>query len=78
MIGFSSKLLITNIFNHINNNIFAVFFGRLYGDRMVGYYNQANKWTYMGHSLLSNTLWGVTQPVFARLENDRERDWRAS
>ena len=77
MIGFSSKLLITNIFNHINNNIFAVFFGRLYGDRMVGYYNQANKWTYMGHSLLSNTLWGVTQPVFARLENDREREWRA-
>lgn len=77
MIGFSSRLLLTNVFNHINNNIFSIFFGRLYGDRMVGYYNQANKWTYMGHSLLSNTLWGVTQPVFARLVGDREREWRA-
>lgn len=77
MIGFSSRLLATNVFNHINNNLFSIFFGRLYGDRMVGFYNQANKWTYMGHTLLSNTLWGVTQPVFARLADDREREWRA-
>ncbi|MBR4935595.1 MAG: oligosaccharide flippase family protein, partial [Bacteroidaceae bacterium] len=32
MIGFSSRLLLTNIFTHVNNNLFSVFFGRLYGD----------------------------------------------
>lgn len=77
MIGFSSKLLITNVFMHINNNLFSVFFGRLYGERMVGFYNQANKWTYLGYNLLNGTLWGVTQPVFARLEDDAERRLRA-
>lgn len=77
MIGFSSKLLITNIFTSINNNIFSIFFGRLYGERMVGLYNQANKWTSLGYTFLSGTLWNVTQPVFARLTDDRERQRRA-
>lgn len=77
MIGFSSKLLLTNIFTGINNNLFSVFFGRLYGDRMVGLYNQANKWTGLGYTFLNGTLWNVTQPVFARLQDDRERQLRA-
>ncbi len=77
MFAFSSKLLITNVFTHINNNLFSVFFGRLYGKQMVGYYNQANKWTYLGCNLLNGTLWSVTQPVFARLSDDRERTLRA-
>lgn len=77
MIGFSSKLLLTNIFTGINNNLFSVFFGRLYGDRMVGLYNQANKWTGLGYTFLNGTLWNVTQPVFARLQEDRERQLRA-
>lgn len=74
MIGFSSKLLATNIFTHINNNIFSIFFGRLYGEKTVGYYNQANKWTGMGHTLLTGMVWNVTQPLFARLpSNEPER-----
>ncbi len=77
MVGFSSKLLITNIFTGINNNLFSVFFGRLYGERMVGFYNQANKWTGLGYTFLNGTLWNVTQPVFARLENEPERQLRA-
>lgn len=77
MIGFSSKLLVTNVFMHLNNNLFSVFFGRLYGEHMVGCYNQANKWTYLAYTTLNGTLWGVTQPVFARLEDDTERKRRA-
>ena len=74
MIGFSSKLLATNIFTHINNNIFSIFFGRLYGEKTVGYYNQANKWTGMGHTMLTGMVWSVTQPLFARLsDNEPER-----
>lgn len=70
MIGFSSKLLATNVFTHINNNLFSLFFGRLYGERMVGYYNQANKWTGMGYNTLTGMVWSVTQPLFARLSYD--------
>lgn len=73
MIGFSSRLLLTNIFTHVNNNLFSVFFGRLYGDKMVGYYNQANKWTTIGYSTITGMLWNVTQPVFAQLESMEER-----
>lgn len=76
MIGFSSRLLITNIFTGINNNIFSIFFGRFYGERQVGLYNQANKWTFQGYTFLNGTLWNVTQPVFARID-DIERQRRA-
>ena len=74
MIGFSSKLLATNIFTHINNNIFSIFFGRFYGEKTVGYYNQANKWTGMGYTMLTGMVWSVTQPLFARLSyNDPQQ-----
>lgn len=63
MIGFSSRLLATNIFTHINNNLFSIFFGRLYGEKTVGYYNQANKWTGMGYTMLTGMVWSVTQPL---------------
>ena len=77
MIGFSSKLLFTNIFTGVNNNLFSIFFGKLYGEHTVGVYNQANKWTGMGYTFLIGTLWGVTQPVFARIADDRVRQRRA-
>lgn len=74
MIGYSSRLLATNIFTHINNNLFSLFFGRLYGEKTVGYYNQANKWTGMGYTMLTGMIWSVTQPLFARLSyNEPER-----
>lgn len=63
MIGYSSRLLATNIFAHINNNLFSLFFGRLYGEKTVGYYNQANKWTTMGYTMLTGMVWSVTQPL---------------
>jgi O-antigen/teichoic acid export membrane protein len=62
---------------HINNNIFSIFLGRWYGDRALGYYNQANKWTGIGYSTLTGMVWNVTQPVFARIADDRQQMQRA-
>jgi O-antigen/teichoic acid export membrane protein len=76
MIGYSSKLIVTNIFNVVNGNIFSVIFGRIYTPHEVGNYTQANKWNYMGASFISNMLWGVLQPVFAKTEDDIERQKR--
>lgn len=76
MIAFSSKMLATNIFNHLNNNIFSVILGKFYSEKEVGFYNQANKWNYMGHSLVSGMINSVAQPVLAQVTNDRERQLR--
>jgi O-antigen/teichoic acid export membrane protein len=76
MIAFSSKMLATNIFNHLNNNIFSIILGKFYSEKEVGFYNQANKWNYMGHSLISGMINGVAQPVLTQVTNDKERQLR--
>lgn len=48
MFGFSSKILVTNIFTQINNNIFSVLLGKFFSEAEVGYYTQANKWKHNG------------------------------
>ena len=76
MIAFSSKMLATNIFNHLNNNIFSIILGKFYSEKEVGFYNQANKWNYMGHSLISGMINGVAQPVLTQVTDDKERQLR--
>ena len=73
MIGFSSRLLITNIFTIINTHVFSVILGKLYTAPDVGNYTQANKWNTMGSSLISNMMYGIAQPVFIRVDDDRAR-----
>lgn len=76
MYGFSFKVLVTNIFQTINNNFFSVILGRYYNDATVGQYNQANKWCSMGHSMVNGMINGVAQPVMARVAEDIERQKR--
>ena len=73
MIGFSSRLILTNVFNIINQNIFSVILGKMYTPKVVGDYTQANKWTTMGSSLISNMIYGIAQPVFTKVEEDSDR-----
>jgi O-antigen/teichoic acid export membrane protein len=76
MIGFSSKLVITNIFTIINQNLFANLIGKFYSVSEVGNFSQANKWNQMGHTFVNSMLSGVAQPVFAKVDEDRERQLR--
>lgn len=76
MITFSSKLLVTNLFIHLNNNLFSILLGRYYSEREVGFYNQANKWNYMGYSVVNGMVSGVAQPVLAQVSDDRQRQLR--
>ena len=77
MLGFSSKMLITNIFNQINQNIFSLVLGRYYTKSEVGLFNQANKWNMMGASTITGMVQGVAQPTFVQVGDDRERLCRA-
>ncbi|MBE6288011.1 MAG: lipopolysaccharide biosynthesis protein [Mediterranea massiliensis] len=76
MFSFSCKMLATNIFNHINNNIFSVILGKFYSSKDVGFYNQANKWNGMGHSLISGMINSVAHPILAQVSDDKERQLR--
>lgn len=76
MFSFSSKILITNTFHHIHNNIFSLILGKFYAISDVGNYNQANKWNYMGHSFVNGMVSNVAQPVLAQVADDKERQLR--
>lgn len=73
MWGFSSKLLVTNIFQIINNNFLSVILGRYYGEGKVGDFNQANKWNYMGYQFIYGMINNVAQPILANVADERER-----
>lgn len=73
MFGFGSKLILTNIFTQISNNIFSVVLGKFYNPSQVGFYAQGQKWMGMGHQLIWNMINGVAQPVLAEVAGDKER-----
>lgn len=76
MFGFSSKLLITDICTHTNNNIVAIILGRFFSISDVGNFSQAQKWTNMGSNMLVGTIKEVAQPVLREVSEDCERHKR--
>lgn len=77
IIGFSSKIFISNIFININNHIFTIILGRVYVVKDIGNISQASKWSLMGQSVLTNMVNNVTQPTLNKLRADHERQVRA-
>ena len=77
MFGFSCKLLVTNIFNCINNNVFSLLFGNFYTKHVVGQYTQADKWNKMGSNMITGMVQQVAQPMFVQVGDDKERLVRA-
>lgn len=73
MFGFSAKLLLTNLVNQVNGNLFSVILGRYYTASDVGYYTQAYKWVSMGQQTVGGMVNGIAQPVFSQIESDRDR-----
>lgn len=73
MFGFSSKMLVTNIFNCVNNNVFTLVLGNSYKPSEVGSYTQANKWNTMGSQFITGIVQGVAQPTFVQVGRDSQR-----
>lgn len=76
MFSFSIKMLITNICTVISQNIFTVFLGARYDKDEVGSYNQANKWSVMGSSIIDKMFSSVSHPVLAQVRDDPKRQIR--
>lgn len=73
MFKFSSKLLVTNIFNILNNHAFSVLLGKYFGDRQAGVYGTARKWDDMAASTINGMLVGVAQPTLTQVIDDNGR-----
>lgn len=77
MFGFSSRMLVTYVFNQVNNNVFSLVLGRCYGKYETGIYSQANKWNTMGANTITGMVQGVAQPTFVQVGDEREALCRA-
>ena len=72
MLPLSIKLLISNIFTSIGDNLFTFIIGKSYNKYQVGIYAQGAKWTNLGQQTISNALEGVAQPVLVKAaENEK-------
>ena len=76
MFGYSIKLLVTGMAAQITNHIFSVFFGKLYGESVTGYYAQGNKWASYGSQVVAGMLGGVAYPALVEAKTDVERQVR--
>ncbi len=73
MFPFSAKLLVTGIFNVINNNIFGPLIGKYYSPKEAGDYGQGYKWSYIGYTVIWSMVNNVSQPILAQLASNPER-----
>lgn len=76
MFGFSSRILLTNMLNTLNNQLLQSVLGHFFPLQQVGYYSQANKWSLLSNGLLSGMTASVAQPVLAKVGDDAGRQAR--
>lgn len=76
IIKYSSKILITNIFIRISDNIFPAILGKNFSSDDVGHITQASKWNLMVQSLVSGISNSTTQPILREVHNQQDRHQR--
>jgi len=73
LFGFSSKLLGAGIIASIFNNIYSLLIGKIFSAKDLGFYTKAKQYPDMLSGLITNIHHGVTYPILASLQDDRER-----
>lgn len=73
MFPFSIKLLLTGLFNVVNDNIFTFILGVYYSKAQAGYYSQGRKWGFMAYSSIWGMVSNVSQSVLAQVADTPER-----
>ena len=76
MFRFSSLVLLTTMINTLSQQVLTFIFGRIFPMKEVGDYHQANKWSMMGHTMVSGTVGLVAQTVMVAAGNKKERELR--
>ena len=73
LFAFSSILLLTSTVSAIVKYLYTMLIGRLYSMNDLGQYRQANKFQQIMSGIVSGALSSVAYPVFAKLNNEKER-----
>ena len=76
LFAFSYRLLITNLFQRFNWNIFSFILGKYFTRSDVGNYTKAAEWFNMGGEVVNGMVNAVAQPVLAKVVDDNERQLR--
>lgn len=71
--GISWRMMCTSFLNTLFLNIYSFFIGNRAGMAALGYYTQADKWSKMGITSLSQVLTSSFLPALAAVQDDRER-----
>lgn len=66
-------MMVTSFLNVLFQNIYSFFIGNRVGLMQLGYYTQADKWSKMGISSLSNVLTSSFLPALSQVQDDPER-----
>ena len=75
LFAFSYRLLITNLFQRFNWNIFSFILGKFY-PKEVGNSVTSAEWFTMGGEVVNGLVNAVAQPVLAKVVDDNERQLR--
>ena len=73
MFGFSSKLMLTNVFNILNKEAFSVLLNKYINNHIAGIYTQARKWDDMASNTINGMVTSVAQPTLAQVADDTGR-----
>ena len=76
LFAFSYRLLITNLFQRFNWNIFSFILGKYYTRSDVGNYTNSAEWFNMGGEVVNGMVNAVAQPALAKVVDDNERQLR--
>lgn len=68
-----SGVMVSSLLNTIFLNIYAFFIGNRAGLVSLGYYTQADKWSKMGVTSISQTLTSSFLPALSRVQDDAKR-----
>lgn len=73
MFSVGSNIFLTSFVSTLFQNIYSLVIGKVYNMNQLGYYNQADKWSKMGYTSISQVMAQPALPVLSSIQNDRER-----
>ena len=72
LFGFGSKLMITEVYSVIFNNIATMSIGKVYKSKELGYYTRGSQFSDLIAFTINDVLGTVTFPVLSGLQDDKE------
>ncbi|MFD2598146.1 lipopolysaccharide biosynthesis protein [Sphingobacterium corticis] len=72
MLAYSNKLIITNVFFHLNNNFLSAVLGKYVPIAQVGQYNSANRWNLTVQSFTLSISNMIIQPLMTEASQSGE------